>query len=243
MNRKYLIIGSLLFLLIIASYLILLTLKPEIVFFLGKEDGIVEICSSSCYLISACLFFYLFFNSKSHNQKYLLNTDRNYFFLLLGLLFFFCFGEEISWGQRILDLKTPDWLEKSNAQQEINLHNLYIFQPADTPDQQQKVLGIWLNAGRIYTLFWLLYCVFIPFLNKFFSYLQTLFKKISLPVVPLWIAILFLLNFILQNVIEVIYSPNFPPRFSEFYENNTAVLFLAVSLYFLKIYGRPANHQ
>ena len=33
-------------------------------------------------------------------------------------------GEEISWGQRILGLETPEWLSAQNVQKETNLHNL-----------------------------------------------------------------------------------------------------------------------
>src|SRR5439155_1046050 len=41
----------------------------------------------------------------------------------LALLFVFCGGEEISWGQRLLHYQTPAWLA-SNKQHEINLHDI-----------------------------------------------------------------------------------------------------------------------
>ena len=40
-----------------------------------------------------------------------------------ALVLFWIAGEEISWGQRIFDLSTPDALE-ANTQGELNLHNL-----------------------------------------------------------------------------------------------------------------------
>ena len=36
--------------------------------------------------------------------------------------------EEISWGQRIFDIDTPEALKEVNVQKEINIHNLVFFQ-------------------------------------------------------------------------------------------------------------------
>ena len=46
--------------------------------------------------------------------------------ILLGLAFMFIAGEEISWGQRIFRVKTPEWMQQRNTQEEMNLHNLKI---------------------------------------------------------------------------------------------------------------------
>lgn len=35
-------------------------------------------------------------------------------------------GEEVSWGQRLFDLTTPDWLRSVNRQRELNVHNLVL---------------------------------------------------------------------------------------------------------------------
>ena len=42
----------------------------------------------------------------------------------LAAALLFAAGEEISWGQRILDVETPDVLIDGNGQDELNLHNL-----------------------------------------------------------------------------------------------------------------------
>ncbi len=44
--------------------------------------------------------------------------------LLAALIMFFGAGEEISWGQRLLGIETPDILKEHNRQSEMNLHNL-----------------------------------------------------------------------------------------------------------------------
>ncbi|MCA9370128.1 MAG: hypothetical protein H6774_02350 [Pseudomonadales bacterium] len=41
-----------------------------------------------------------------------------------GLVFFVAGGEEISWGQRLLGIETPEEIAKVNSQQEITIHNL-----------------------------------------------------------------------------------------------------------------------
>ena len=65
--------------------------------------------------------------------------------LALAFLFFVAFGEEISWGQRILGFGTPDSLKELNDQGETNLHNL------DTG-----------AVNVLFQLFWLVYGVLIP---------------------------------------------------------------------------------
>jgi hypothetical protein len=45
---------------------------------------------------------------------------------LMALGFFFVAGEELSWGQRVFMIETPDWLADRNQQGETNLHNLVL---------------------------------------------------------------------------------------------------------------------
>jgi hypothetical protein len=219
--------GFLISLFIIASYALLVILSPEKANNLGREDGVIETCSAICYFLSACLFFFLFFRSKSKG-KYLFGTNRNYFFLLLGLIFLFCLGEEISWGQRIFNLSTPESLKEINNQSETNLHNIKFIEA----ENDKSGLARWINADRIFTLFWFCYCVLIPILNKLSSKTQNFLEKLDFPVVPLWIAPFFILNFVFENLIEHIAFFGPPPRFGETYENNMALLFLLIGISF-----------
>ena len=47
-------------------------------------------------------------------------------FTLMALAMFVGFGEEISWGQRIFELHTPEFFKAYNLQNETNIHNLKI---------------------------------------------------------------------------------------------------------------------
>lgn len=44
----------------------------------------------------------------------------------MTVVFIFGAGEEISWGQRILNVETSEFFEQHNAQGEMNLHNLRV---------------------------------------------------------------------------------------------------------------------
>lgn len=46
--------------------------------------------------------------------------------ILFGLAFLFGAGEEISWGQRLLGIESPEFFQNYNAQGETNLHNTII---------------------------------------------------------------------------------------------------------------------
>lgn len=49
---------------------------------------------------------------------------KKFVLLSIVVLAVFGIGEEISWGQRILGLETPEWFTENNYQNELNVHNL-----------------------------------------------------------------------------------------------------------------------
>jgi len=63
-----------------------------------------------------------FIYSKRHNST----NSKWLLFLLIGIsiLFFLASGEEISWGQRIFNFSTPEYLSSINDQNELNIHNI-----------------------------------------------------------------------------------------------------------------------
>jgi len=86
-----------------------------------EEDGIVEwltvIGLVAGFIVCISRFFKLL---KLKSWWFLTIT------LVLGLLLFMAAGEEISWGQRILGIKSSEYFLKHNAQGETNLHNLVV---------------------------------------------------------------------------------------------------------------------
>jgi len=237
MRRTY-IFGFLIFLLIIAAYAFIV-LSPENASKLGEEDSIVENSGAVCYLLAAILSFFLFFNSKANKGKYLFKIKRNIFYLLLGLFFLVCLGEEISWGQRIFNLSTPEWVKSRNFQDELNLHNLTLFQGTDDSGNRRHASFVLLTAPRMYNLFWLVFCLIIPILNKFSVKMRNFLSKLSFPVAPIWIGLFFLFNSILIDFLKISTYFSSIRNVGEFGESIFAFLFLVVCISFLSISKEP----
>ena len=93
------------------------------------EDQFFENIGAIGFFLTSAVFLYGFVRSK---KKPFVNVfyHRLRMLLLLGfaLLFFFAAGEEISWGQRIFNVATPETLKAINAQGELNVHNINIFE-------------------------------------------------------------------------------------------------------------------
>lgn len=86
---------------------------------LVKEDRIVEY-TQTIFLFAAS-FLSLLTARQSQGSRRIL-----YFIAALGL--FFVAGEEISWGQRLLNISTPQQWAEVNLQEETTLHNLPVVQ-------------------------------------------------------------------------------------------------------------------
>lgn len=234
--KKIYLSGSIVLLLLILPYSVLLLQSTKQAANYTREDGIIENLSALFFFMAALVVLYLFFKLKSDEKIYFPETKRNYFFLLLGLLFLFCFGEEISWGQRIFNVKTSDFMMKINMQSETNLHNLCFFQAYN-----KTMIGWWMTPHGIFALIWLFYCVLIPLVNKFSLKVHNIIGKINFPVIPLWIGILFIMNHIISKIFEkmVLFTDHQP--IVEIKETNFAFLFFlaSISLYTIHINKSP----
>jgi hypothetical protein len=194
------------FVLLLAAYSPFLFLDYSEAKLLGKEDGFFETMGALFLLLSAIFFFMTYFKSRSGADIFLFRPKRNIFFLLLGLLFLFGFFEEISWGQRIFNIETPDYLKEVNDQEEINFHNLKIFSNGVDEDVKPGETRIWLNSNRIMTLFWFTFCCFVPGLFLVSSKVKNFLKRINLPIVPIYFGALFIMNYLLTKVV-IFFTP------------------------------------
>jgi hypothetical protein len=86
--------------------------------FLIQEDGIVEWMQFVFFVLSSLLFFVAFLTKIKTNKLF------GIIYLLLSLGFLFISAEEISWGQRVFNVETPEYLEGRNYQNELNFHNI-----------------------------------------------------------------------------------------------------------------------
>ena len=82
--------------------------------FICREDFVAENLTAMFYLFSGGAFLYV-------ASRFRFRSLWCWGYVLLFLLIA---GEEISWGQRVLGIKTPEVLVSMNVQKEISLHNL-----------------------------------------------------------------------------------------------------------------------
>jgi hypothetical protein len=235
----------------------LFILSPYLLFFitgsgnqgsLFEEDGVFENASALSFFISSLLFSSLFITIWKTEAKHTKLKIGHYLMLILGFLFFVFAGEEISWGQRIFNVETPDLLKEINVQREINLHNVRIFDVTEPNGHlPKKGMARMITANRMFSIFWFVFCVVIPVLNRLSKSLADLMKKIAFPVVPLWISAFFILNFVVSKAIQEIgffkdlyvrmtsgdMSAGFLFRLTEIKEFGYAFLFFVFSLEFL----------
>ena len=176
------------------------------------EDGIVE---WSTALLLAASSIYLF------SKAYVLARSNAKFWvictILLGALFFFGAGEEISWGQRIFGIQSSEFFEEHNAQKETNLHNLVVGET-----KVNKLI-----FGQILTAILVIYLIIIPFVYKKWEWLGKLIKLFAVPL-PQWHHTLAFL--LLTGLINIIPSS----KKWEVYE-------LGFALIFFLIFFNPSN--
>ena len=121
-ETKNRIIYYLLPLLLIFLYFIY-AISPDFFYQITREDNLLEYLQFFLYLIAGVYSFKIYKIFKQKKNK--LNT---WIFLFLSIGLFFVAFEEISWGQRILGIDTPDNIKELNFQNELTIHNLEIFQ-------------------------------------------------------------------------------------------------------------------
>lgn len=91
--------------------------------FFSREDHIIEYLSSFFLLFSSLFFFRALIYSKKDTPTNKIEW-RSFLLIILSILFFVAAGEEISWGQRIFNIQTPEYLSHINDQNELNIHNI-----------------------------------------------------------------------------------------------------------------------
>lgn len=83
------------------------------------EDNLFETLTSVIYLISSIIAIWVSISFIKQKRTFF---GISYAFLACGM--FFISGEEISWGQRLLNISPPQYFLEHSVQREINLHNL-----------------------------------------------------------------------------------------------------------------------
>jgi len=105
---------------ILGSILIAFTaLNRDIYRFILIEDGPVEWATFICFVAAMIVAIQVCNLFVQVNYKW-----QACFYAFFAIAMFFCAGEELSWGQRILNLPTPDALRIPGQQDELVFHNV-----------------------------------------------------------------------------------------------------------------------
>ncbi len=84
---------------------------------IAKEDNLVENLQFIFLVLSS--FFSLLIAKKLFSKKKIFAI----IFVFASFGFLFVAADEISWGQRIFGIQTPEYIAKNNVQNEISIHN------------------------------------------------------------------------------------------------------------------------
>lgn len=225
---------------IIATYLILfaeftlLLYSVDTVAWLGQEDGPVENAGALSFLLAGVVFLVTAYRSSGLRRQCGTNHIESPLALLaLGALCLVCFGEEISWGQRLFDYPVPAWLKGINRQGEWNLHNLAWFHAKTAEGIEKSFWARLINMDRLLAFFQLTLCTLVPVLTAYSGTLRAWGARIGLPIVPWWIAGLVPAHIL---VIQVLYAiigeqPIVGSTIDETKESVRALIFLVVAVW------------
>jgi hypothetical protein len=206
MKKKVNINKSVIVLLVflIATY-IPIFMREEILDIFVREDKIYEILSPIYLFIAAIMFAYAF-----HRSPIRLNFKdpawlKRLSFLGFSLLFLFAAFEEISWGQRIFDVETPNLIKGINVQKELTIHNLNFFQGDDA--------ALPLDFDQLSAVFALAFGFVVPVTCLFIKPIR-LFLASKFPILPFQVGLLYPVNYIIQKLLVRVL-----PHFPDFYQH------------------------
>jgi len=220
------------FLVVITSYFIIF-LDESTLLKLGVEDGPIENMGAISFLVGASLYLFAYLKTATLGDFFSIRKRRIY--LLIAILLFLSFGEEISWGQRILGWESSEVFKNLNKQGETNIHNLRAVEDLILPD------GTKFNLNYLYKWCWGVYCIFLPCLAASHQKLRKFFDRVGLPVPPISIGALYLTNLIIA---QTIFATQDLPRlvnytFDELQESNYAfILAILGGIELKRIYSR-----
>lgn len=135
--------------------------------FYVREDGPIEYGTALVFFTVALWLSVRLWKTRSAKGMWFKITSA-----LIIMAALFVAGEEISWGQRLLNIETPEYLAERNAQSELNLHNLVVG-------------GVKINKlifGQLLTASIILYLLVFPWLYQKWSAFQKFVDSLYFPI-------------------------------------------------------------
>lgn len=210
--RRYII---LIFFVLLIAYSIYCFLDTETAARLGREDHLFEWLTAFTFLGSSAVFLLIWLKHK-----------RAPVFIVLSLLFLLGFGEEISWGQRVINFDTPEKIKQLNVQKEFTIHNLEIFNTENREGERKNGINRIFEVNFLFKMFTIVLGVLLPVAVFHSKSISSVVKKLKFPVPPISITIFFAVNWIIFKVLLEFLLPQ--GQVFQFYDTGTEIFeFLA----------------
>lgn len=170
-DLKSFIIGAVFASLMVGGFGIWTEAAPETLGVLSYEDGWIESLTAGFCAVAGMSFIFLAFTYPPLKGK------KKAFTLCWAAFCLLIAAEEISWGQRIFNIETPDYVSEINWQNELNIHNVIIG-------------GFTLNSRRVFTLVTFMIGITFPAI-ALFPRGKRIIQNYSFPVMPfIWIPVM-----------------------------------------------------
>ncbi|MFN2440556.1 MAG: hypothetical protein ABR503_15230 [Chitinophagaceae bacterium] len=150
-----------------------------------REDGLVEWITVIGLLMAAFTCFIRVIKLGRHRNWLFLLTS-----VLFGLILFFGAGEEISWGQRILGIQSPEYFKEKNLQGETNFHNLVLG---------GVKINMWVFSFLLITVLGV-YLLLMPLLYRKKKWMQDFIRYWGIPLPKFYQVIAFVLLFVTEFI-------------------------------------------
>lgn len=177
------------------------------------EDSLIEWVQFVILLMTSFLSLKVSLSWKNKNRLIAIA------FITFSILLFFVAGEEISWGQRLLMIETPEQLAERNLQEEITVHNI------DT------LFGLvyrgYMMIGILGSTLWIVKKIVYDYLNKSFKLLFDTF-------VPNWYLLFYFLIAFIYNFNRIYISKSVGESLIE--EPMELILMIGILVFFFEKY-------
>ena len=192
---------------------------------LYTEDHYFEGVGAISLFAAAAISLHVFMRALKMRDITRIHGIKLFVYSALAMLYFFGAGEELSWGQRIFHIQVSPAFAQENPQQEFNIH-----------DQAIVKKNPYFNADNIFTVFWLGFAVTIPFVSLVWKRFKR-FAETLTPIVYWGMGVLFLINYLLAKLANLIFLPVyhhqtilFSQALQEVRECNYELLFVFLSV-------------
>jgi hypothetical protein len=209
------------------SCFLYLLLDEKTIILIAKEDGFYEWGTAIFFLFASILFFLSFIRTKA------------LLLCLMAVVFFMGFGEEISWGQRLFNIKEPEIMNEINVQHELNLHNIQVFNDQNFGGVKKTGLQRLLEINMWYRVFSVLYLIGVPVYFYHFKWRPIRKDKLRMPVPPVSLGIFFFISWAVFYSLKLIFlwagkNEEVYKTPMEMFEFTSAFIYFLTSLYFYR---------